>query len=84
MEHPLLIKVLEDAWWDATPEAFDDPGAMLHAAIPPILANRMEYALDICQWYECGRTKDHRWHWHDEDFEMPHEPEWACHAFQSL
>jgi hypothetical protein len=50
MSHPLLTKVLAEAWLDATPEAFVEPSDAIAVAIPPDIADRLERALDVCQY----------------------------------
>jgi hypothetical protein len=52
MSHPLLTKVLADAWLDADedPAMAPDPADAIQAAIPPTIADRLERALDVCQY----------------------------------
>jgi hypothetical protein len=72
MSHPLLTEVLDRSWLDAAPESFDDPVVSLIAAIPPDIADRLEWALDSCA--VCGNHVP---------FKASHE-KYTGHAFQPL
>lgn len=96
MSRPLLTKVLADAlrstvavsdeYWAQSPWPDD-----LVAGVPPDIADRLERALDVCQWQirgkglACGRLSHDHVHRHDEVCDMPgHAPRLECHPFQPL
>lgn len=81
MSHPLLIKVLRDVYWEEEAEAPRAPSEMVYA-IPPAIADRLERALDVCDWNGCGRERTHSWHGDPDAHE--HDPKWSCHSFTPL
>jgi hypothetical protein len=48
VNHPLLTKVLADAWLATTGQSSYAGEDALTAAIPPDIADRLERALDVC------------------------------------
>jgi hypothetical protein len=91
MSHPLLTEVLGRSWADAAPESFDDPVVSLIAAIPTDIADRLERALDECQYPECASlipewAIGHRGfrYVHNCDDPDGHQTTPKCHPYQPL
>jgi hypothetical protein len=86
MSHPLLTKV-----WARALSLVDEPGpvswdiAAAHiAGIPPDIADRLERALDVCQYPGCPNDGVSLWHEHIDLCSPTHKPRSTCHPHQPL
>jgi hypothetical protein len=80
MSHPLLTRVIAGPTWSRhAPNALAET---IVAAIPPDIADRLEAALDVCQWPHChGRERERR---HTCTHKSDHWSAYRCHPFVPL
>lgn len=80
MSHPLLTKVLGRVFWSTEVEAPNSPVEMV-AAMDPVIADRLEAALDVCS--ECG-LPDKGYIREGADFDEVAHEDWMRHLYTPL